>query len=395
MSINRLSGKQVLLMAIAAGAAVANIYYNQPILKEIQQTSHATESQAGAVSLLSQAGYGIGLFFLTPLGDKINRKKLTIVLFILLSAALLAMSFIENIYLLWIASLSIGLFSVAAQVILPLAASLDRKSTGHTIGKIFSGILIGILAARVLSGFIANAFGWHTVYMIAFGIVVLITILLQKYLPDVKSEFKSNYFQLLRSTLGQIKRFSVLRISSLIGALMFGVFCSFWTNLTFHLSKAPFNYSPDKIGLFGLVAIGGALAAPLFGKSADEGKAIRSLLIAIAMVLLSVMAIHFFPASLAVLIVGIFILDLGVQAVQVTNVTRIYSLDATSNSRINTIYMTCYFVGGAFGTATGLFCWEKGGWQLATWQMISFTIFAFGLLILNMRKEKKTLQSFK
>ncbi len=247
MAENKLSQKQVLLMAIAGGVAVANIYYNQPILKDIQESAHVTESQSGAVSFLSQAGYGLGLFFLTPLGDKINRKKLTLILLLLLCIPLLVMCFSENIYVLWIASFCIGLFSVAAQVILPLAASLDRVSTGNTVGKIFSGILIGILAARVLSGFVASSFGWHAVYMIACGLVLIILLLLYKYLPDVESNFSSNYLQLLKSTLLQVKRFSVLRISSAIGALMFGVFCSFWTNLTFHLSGKPFDYSPDQI----------------------------------------------------------------------------------------------------------------------------------------------------
>lgn len=367
-------------MAIAAGVAVANIYYNQPILKDIQLSAHATESQAGAVSLFAQTGYGLGLFFLTPLGDKINRKRLTILLFAFLSGALLIMSFVENIYLLWVASLCIGLFSVAAQVILPLAASLDRVTTGHTVGRIFSGILIGILAARVLSGFIANALGWHAVYMIACGMVVFITVLLQKYLPDVKSGFSNNYIFLLRSTLYQVKRFSVLRVSAVLGALLFGVFCSFWTTLTFHLSKTPFNYSPDQIGLFGLVAIGGALTAPIFGKSADYGRALHSLFFAIFLVMISVIAMHFFPASLVVLIAGIFVLDVGMQALQVTNVARIYSLDAQSNSRINTIYMTSYFIGGAIGTASGLFCWQKGGWALVTWQMIGFSLMGFLVL---------------
>ncbi|MEP7230252.1 MAG: MFS transporter [Ginsengibacter sp.] len=383
MPENQLSKKQVWIMAIAAGAAVANIYYNQPILKNIQESAHVTESQAGAVSFLSQAGYGLGLFFITPLGDKMNRKKLILILLLLLSAFLLMMSFIQNIYFLWIASVFIGLFSVAAQVILPLAASLDRVSTGNTIGRIFSGILIGILAARVLSGFIANSLGWHAVYMIACALNLIICFLLYKYLPDVKSGFSSNYLQLLKSTLSQVRRFSVLRVSSLVGALMFGVFCSFWTNLTFHLSAKPFNYAPDQIGLFGFVAIGGALAAPVFGRSADGGKALRSLLIAIMLVFLSVAAMHLFPTSLGIIIAGVFVLDIGVQAVQVTNVARIYSLDEKSNSRINTVYMTCYFIGGAGGTALGLYCWKRGGWELATWQMMIFTILAFVVLLVR------------
>ncbi len=385
MAENKLSQKQVLLMAVAAGIAVANIYYNQPILKDIQESTHATESQAGAVSLLCQAGYGVGLFFLTPLGDKINRKKLIIILLLLLSGFLLIMSFVQNIYLLWILSLFIGLCSVAAQVILPLAASLDRVSTGSTVGKIFSGILIGILAARVLSGFLTNAFGWHAVYMFACGLVLITCFLLKKHLPDVESNFSSNYIQLLKSTLAQFKRFSVLRVSSVIGALMFGVFCSFWTNITFHLSAKPFNYSPGEIGLFGFVAIGGALAAPIFGKSADSGKATRSLIIAIILVFASVAAVHYFADSLLALIVGIFILDIGVQAVQVTNVARIYSLDEKFNSRINTVYMTCYFIGGATGTALGLYCWEHGGWALATWQMMVFVVLALIILLVSVK----------
>lgn len=375
-------------MAVAGGIAVANIYYNQPILKDIQQSTHATEAQAGAISFLSQAGYGLGLFFLTPLGDKIKRKKLTLILLLCLAVFLLLMSFVQNIYLLWLCSLGIGLFSVAAQVILPLAASLDRTSTGSTVGKIFSGILIGILAARVLSGIVASAFGWHAVYIIAFALVLIITFLLKKYLPDPESRFNSTYAQLLKSTILQVKRFSVLRISSLIGALMFGVFCSFWTTLTFHLSGKPFNYAPDKIGMFGLVAIGGALAAPLFGKSADGGKAIRSLFIAMLLVFASVVAMHFFPYSMVALIAGIFVLDIGVQAIQITNIARIYSLDEKSNSRINTIYMTCYFIGGAVGTALGLFCWDHGGWQLATWQMMAFVIIAFLILLISTRALK-------
>ncbi|MDQ6762551.1 MAG: MFS transporter [Bacteroidota bacterium] len=393
MAENKLSQKQVLLMAVAGGVAVANIYYNQPILKDIQESAHVTESQAGAISFLSQAGYGLGLFFITPLGDKINRKKLTLILLLLLCIPLLVMAFMQNIYVLWAASFCIGLFSVAAQVILPLAASLDRVSTGSTVGKIFSGILIGILAARVLSGFVANYLGWHAVYMIACGLVLIIFILLYKYLPEGESNFSSNYLQLLKSTLLQVKRFSVLRISSAIGALMFGVFCSFWTNLTFHLSGKPFNYSPDQIGMFGVVAIGGALAAPLFGRSADKGKARHSLLIAMLLVFVSVTAMHFFSTSLIVLIAGIFILDVGVQAVQVTNVARIYSLDEKSNSRINTIYMTCYFIGGAGGTALGLYCWHVGGWSLSTWQMIAFNVIALIILLLNFKKSKSRKES--
>ena len=376
-----LSKFQILLMAIAAGASVANIYYNQPILKEIASTFKVTENEAGTISMLSQIGYGLGLFFISPLGDKINRKNLILTLLSLLFVTLLLMTMASNIHEVWGLSIFIGILSVSVQVILPMAASLDSVNRGKTVGTIFSGILIGILAARVFSGFVAEWLSWRYVYGFSAILILIVTLLLKVYLPDVRNEFKGHYFQLLQSALRQIKRFSLLRKASLTGGLLFGVFCSFWTTLTFHLSGPPFYYHADIIGLFGLVAIAGALMAPVFGKLADKGNANRSLIWAVSMIIFSLLLMKFLPNSVVILVIAVLILDIGVQAMQVTNVSMIYTLDETSHSRINTIYMTSYFIGGALGTYVGLLCWKHGGWGLVLLQMLLWSILALGIVL--------------
>ncbi|MEH2420457.1 MAG: MFS transporter [Nostoc sp.] len=381
ISSNGLTKVQVLIMAIAAGVCVANVYYNQPILKDIASSFGVSEGEAGSISVLTQVGYGFGLFFLIPLGDKINKKKLILCLLTCLFCFLILMTFSQNIVEVWILSVAIGIATVSAQVILPLAASIDRVTTGKTVGNIFTGILIGILGARVFSGYIAEWLSWRYVYGFSAGMILIVTILLQIYLPNVKNEYSGDYLDLLKSTLQQLKRFSLLRETSLIGGLLFGVFCSFWTTLTFHLSGAPFNFQSDTIGMYGFVAIVGALMAPVFGKLADQGNSQRSLTIAVSLVIASLVIAKIASSSALAIAVAVLLLDVGVQATQVTNVATIYTLDAESNSRINTVYMTSYFLGGAVGTSIGLLCWHLGGWNLVTWQMLGFTLLAFFMIV--------------
>ncbi|MEH1775694.1 MFS transporter [Nostoc sp.] len=381
ISSNPLTKVQVLIMAIAAGVCVANIYYNQPILKDIASSFGVSESEAGSISVLSQVGYGFGLFFLIPLGDKINKKKLILCLMICLFFLLIFMTFSQNIIQVWILSVAIGIATVSAQVILPLAASIDRVTTGKTVGNIFTGLLIGILGARVFSGYIAEWLSWRYVYGFSAVIILIVIVLLNIYLPNIENEFNGYYLELLSSTLQQLKRFSLLREASLIGGLLFGVFCSFWTTLTFHLSGAPFNFQSDTIGMYGFVAIAGALMAPVFGKLADRGNSQRSLTIAVSMVIVSLVIAKIASNSALAIAIAVLLLDVGVQAIQVTNVARIYTLDAKSNSRINTVYMTTYFIGGSVGTSIGLLCWNLGGWNLVTWQMLVFTLLAFFIIV--------------
>lgn len=381
-----LSKTQTTIMAVTAGVCAANIFYNQPILKEIAISFNTTESKAGLISVLSQAGYGFGLFFITPLGDKINRKKLILLLQSMLILSLLGMFFTKQITGVYIMSLFIGIFGVAAQVILPMAATLDKHRRGKTVGIIFTGILIGILAARVFSGFITAWLGWRYVYGISAIMVFISSVLVQVSLPDVLPQFSGNYPQLLLSTIQQIKRFALLRRTALLGALIFGAFCSFWTTLTFHLSGAPFNYSTATIGLFGILAIGGAMLAPIFGKLADKSNARKTQLFTISLLIAGVILIKYFPDNILSFVVAVLLLDVGVQATQVTNVATIYTLDELAHSRINTIYMTTYFTGGAVGTYVGVECWRIGGWQFVTWQLLVWSILALLVALSGFKK---------
>ena len=373
----------ILLMAIAAGVTVANIYYNQPILKEMAGSLHATETEIGRVSMLSQLGYGLGMFFLIPLGDKVNRKRLILILMLALAVSLILMVLSKGIVLVWVLSLIIGICSSPAQIIMPMAASLDKVNRGKTVGIVFSGILVGILASRVISGFITDWLGWRYVYGISAFMVITVLVLLKLYLPDVKHKFTGSYFALIKSTLLLVKEHAILRQAAILGAFTFGIFCSFWTTLTFYLSGPDFNFHADTIGLFGIVAIGGALVAPYFGKLADKGNTKRSLLMTIGLIIFSIMLLKVFPLSIAVMVIAVFILDIGVQATQITNFTRIYSLDENSHSRLNTIYMTTYFIGGGIGTFFGLLCWKHGGWELSTWQMLTWAVIALGIVLFS------------
>lgn len=377
-------------MAVAAGICVANIYYNQPILNEIGASFNATESQAGIVSVLTQAGYGLGLFFITPLGDRVNRKKLILVLQALLALSALGMAFTTSMFGVYVMSLLLGILGVSAQVLLPMAASLDPVNRGRTVGIVFTGVLAGILAARVVAGYISAWLNWRYVYGISAGMVVVVAFIFNYSQPNMKRQFSGNYVQLLQSTVLQFKRFPLLRRTALLGALIFGIFCSFWTTLTFHLSGTPFNYQSDTIGLFGVLAIAGAMLAPYFGKMADKGSPARSQVRMTLVVIIGAILLKLLPHSVWALVLAVLLLDVGVQATQVTNIATIYTLDATAHSRINTVYMTCYFMGGALGSYVGVQCWKLGGWQTVVYQLLLWGVLALAVAFVGYRKKAVT-----
>lgn len=381
---NSLSSKQILFMSATAGICVANIYYSQPILNEIAKSLKIDLKSAGYLSVLSQAGYGLGLFFITPLGDKIDRKRLILWLQIGLLISLGILATALSIWALYIASLLIGIFAVTAQVILPMAASLTSENRGKIVGVIFTGILTGVLAARVVSGYISEYLGWRYVYIVSAALVLISAIIMQSDFPSTKDRFAGSYFQLLSSVSNQFKRFSTLRKTALVGALTFGTFSSFWVALTFHLSGKPFHYESDTIGLFGLLAIGSALFVPIIGKLFDKyNNPKRSLLFTIGAVILGLLTLFLFPTSLTGIWLAVILIDIGVQATQVTNIALIYTLDTTANSRINTVYMTLYFIGGAVGAFMGIYCWQLGGWNAAIIQMIVFASLALVVALSN------------
>lgn len=370
MLINDKTKYAIPVMAFSAGTIVANVYYSQPILQNIAGALNKPESAVGKIAMLAQMGYGVGMFFLLPLGDKMNRKRLIIAICLLLVVTLVLIANTTHLETLMVLSFFAGIFSTPAQIILPMAASLNKENRGKNVGIVFSGILCGILGSRLISGWLTDIWGWQSVFWFSASLVLLSIFLLLSFLPEVPVKFKGSYLNLLRSTLQLVKQYKTLRQAALLGAFSFGIFCSFWTTLTFHLSGAPFKYPSSAIGLFGIIAIGGALVAPYFGKLADKGQVFKNLALTIGLIIASIIAMLLFPESVGVLIVAIFFLDIGVQATQITNFTRIYALDEEAHSRLNTIYMTAYFIGAGIGTFFGLISWTLGGWYFALLQML-------------------------
>jgi predicted MFS family arabinose efflux permease len=375
---------QVRAMAVTTGVTIANVYYCQPILTEIATSLNVSTAQVGYLPVLTQAGVGIGLFFLAPLGDMIDRKRIVVALEMLLVLALAGMSLASSLSTIYVLSFAIGVLAVSVQIVVPMAASISTpQNRGKIVGTVFTGTLIGILASRIASGYISEWLGWRWVYGISAMLALAVAGLAAWSFPSQVGKHTGGYGTLMKSTLFQIVRFRKLRRLALLGALVFGLFCSFWTTLTFHLNGAPFDYSSSQIGLFGFVAIAGALVTPVFGRLADRTVPESTQMITVAIPGLGVVAVILWPASLTAFIAAALLIDVGVQATQVNNLAQIYSLDEHAHSRINTIFMTVFFLGGSVGTWCGVLAWGHGGWPLATAQLAVWAVAAFICSIWN------------
>lgn len=384
-----ISPKQIYVMSAVAGINVATIYYNQPILNTIAQDLHVSALAVGNLPTFSQIGYGLGLFFVSPLGDKMDRKKLLLISHLLLALSLVGLGIVENLYALYALSLLTGLFAVSAQIVIPMAAAMSGKDKGRVVGSIFSGLLTGILLARTLSGYVTEWFGnWHSIFVLSSVLVFACMVGIAKTLPNIEPHFSQSYGSLLASCVYQLKRFALLRANALLITVLFGVFCSFWTTLTFKLSLAPFNFNSDVIGLFGILAVAGALLAPYIGKIADKINPTFTKILSIAMIVVSIILMKVFEDSLAAFIIATLLLDIGFQAVQINNLAQIYTLDEKAHSRINTAYMSSMFLGGALGTAIGVYCWEHGGWALVSLQLLSLSVIALAIILLASKDAK-------
>ncbi|MEK4351010.1 MFS transporter [Paenibacillus sp. FSL R5-0475] len=354
----------ILILAIASGLSVANMYYNQPLLADIGRTFHASSNAVGYVSMLTQIGYALGMLFFVPLGDIRERRTLISGLLIAVSLSLVGFATAQNLIWMYIASFSIGITTVVPQVIIPLSAELALpEERGKVIGTVMSGLFFGILLARTISGIIGDMFGWRAMYWIAAAIMLLLSLILYQLIPKTKPENNSSYTDLLKSMGNLIRRYSTLREASLIGACMFGGFSVFWTSLAFFLEGEPYHYSSSITGLFGLIGVAGAAGAPFIGRLADR---IAPKKIVGILLLLTLIAYGFFGLAgftIWSLIAGVIILDLGVQGSQVSNQTRIYALEPAARSRINTVFMVSTFTGGAIGSTLGSFAWQHWGWN--------------------------------
>ncbi len=354
----------VWFMAASTGVIVANVYYIQPLLADIARTFGLSVTKAGFVAMLTQVGTSLGMLLFVPLGDTKERRSLITVLLVCAAISLAFVATARNAVWLAVACFVVGAMGSSVHLFLPFAAHLAAPhERGRVVGTVFSGILLGILLARTFSGIVGAHLGWRAVYAIAAVMILCIAILVQFMLPHSKPAVELPYFALLKSTVNLIRTYPQLRESAFLGASLFCCFSAFWTTLVFLLETPPYHYGSQAAGLFGLVGAAGAAGAPLVGRFSDKHGPRFAVGAALLTVFASYVILWGTGKTLAGLIVGVLLMDVGVQAGHVANQTRVYSLAPDARSRLNMFYMVCYFAGGAAGSFLGAYAWRLRGWS--------------------------------
>jgi len=354
----------ITLMAVAIGVIVANLYYLQPLLHQVTKDFRISESRATLLLVLIQSGYAAGLAFIVPLGDLIPRRRLAVIVFTLSSVMVLAGAVAHSFVVFAAITFFIGLASCGGQVILPLGADMaEPAQRGRVIGRLMTGLLMGLMLSRSFSGIVAQAAGWRTVYLAAGVALALVTAMLYRALPNEPVRAHVSYRRLLTGTFGMFVAFPMLRRRALYGFLIFAAFSTLWTTLAFHLSAAPFHYDNLVIGLFGVVGAAGVLAANVAGRYADRQRSHLTTIACATLILLSFVVLYLGRDVVVVLAIGIVMLDAGMQGLQITNQSIIYSLAPDARSRINSAYMVCAFIGAACGSLAAGQCYAHAGWR--------------------------------
>ncbi|QNL50045.1 MFS transporter [Olivibacter sp. SDN3] len=356
-----------LFMSICCGLTVANLYYCQPLLPLIAHDFGVSETMAGSITYITQLGYAAGLLFFVPLGDLFERKQQIVVTTTISIVALLTAAFAKSFLLLQILCFLIGLFSVVPQLIIPLAATLvSNEKRGKTIGVLMGGLLIGIVSSRSLSGYVGHVLGWRQMYFIAATMCFILVLIMRKTFPKNTPTYTGNYRDLLLSIFNYVKTYPLLRTATISGAISFACLSAFWVTMVLLLTDKPFEFNTVEIGLFGLIGASGALAAPLIGKrSSGNNTTVRKIsLFGLLLQLLGYIGFYFTNNHIFLLIVGIILIDIGHQALQISNQTLIYSLNPDARNRFNTVFMTATFLGGALGSAMGICLFLIGGWEV-------------------------------
>ncbi|HET7459023.1 MAG TPA: MFS transporter [Gemmatimonadaceae bacterium] len=351
------------VLSLAGGAAVANLYYCQPLLPQIGRDFALANGRVGLVSTAAQIGYAVGLLVFVPLGDVVERRRLIVSLLVAVSIALAGCALAPGFGWLAAASFAVGLTTVVPQVVIPFAAALTpAESRGRVVGRLMGALLIGILGARVVAGAVGQVAGWRAMFAIASALMLALAVALWRMLAPSPPVATMPFGALLRSLVTLARAEPVVRDASAIGALCFLAFSAFWTTLAFRLELPPLHYGSTVAGLFGLVGVVGASAAPLVGRFADRSSPRSTVGIGLAGLAISYVVFLLMGHTIAGLVVGVILVDAAMQVVGVSNQARIYRLAAAAHSRLNTVYMVSYFAGGSVGSALGVWAWGLWRW---------------------------------
>ncbi len=353
----------VAVMAIASGAAVANIYYAQPLLDAISSSLGVSETAAGLLVTASQIGFAIGLALLVPLGDLLERRALACRMLLVCSVALAVVAIAPVFSVLAAAMIVVGVTSAVTQLLVPFAATLAADhERGRVVGTVMSGVLTGILLARTFSGLVAEVGGWRLVFWLAAAAMLVLAGALWRLLPRSEPGTDMRYGVLLGSVLTLVRTEPVLRRRMVYGAMGMAGFSALWTTLTFLLAGAPYHYNEGTIGLFGLAGLAGVLGAQAAGRLADRGRLGTATGAFLVCVLAGWGLLAFGHVSLAAVLAGIVVMDFGVQGQHICNQNAIYAIAPDARSRVTTAYMTSNFMWGAIGSAGASVAFDSAGW---------------------------------
>jgi predicted MFS family arabinose efflux permease len=364
------SQRLIPLLGLACGITVSALYFNQPLLIEMARSLHVTEARMSHVAVASQAGYAIGLLFFVPLGDVVERRGLTLKMIAGLVLAMLITAVVPTLLPMVLITILTGAMAAVTHVMLPIAPEIATPANaGRAVGSVMTGLLLGILLSRTFSGWIGEWLNWRWAFVIASVISIALAIFLRRALPLLPPRAPMSYGQALRSLWTLVRTQPLLVESATVGGLVFAAFSAFWTTIVFLLGSPHYRLGAGVAGSFGVLGAIGASVAPIAGRLADRHGSRWIISVALGLLILSWGVTWIFGFHMAGLIIGVLLMDAGAQASQVGNQTRIFSLAHCpgtafgARSRVNTVYMTTYFIFGALGSFLSAHAWERWHWN--------------------------------
>ena len=354
----------LLTMAVIAGLTVANCYYNQPLLEMIRHDMGVSQHAANLITVVTQIGYALGLCFLIPMGDLYSRRRIIVINMSVAAVMAVIIAFAQRVWIVWGASLLLGACSVIPQFFIPIAGQYsEKKNKSRNMGIVLSGLLTGILASRVISGYVGEWLGWREMFIIAALIMIVCMILTLKIMPQIDSNYVGTYRGLMKSVFHIVANNARIRLYAIRAAFSFGSMMAIWSCLAFRLVQAPFFSGSEMVGTLGMCGIAGALAASGLGKLVNQWGIRRMSLYGACLQLVAWTTAYLFGDTYIGLIVAIILVDIGLQCLQLSNQSGCIQEMPEASNRANTIFMTTYFIGGSFGTYCAGLAWTHEGWM--------------------------------
>ncbi|MGX5699316.1 MFS transporter [Acinetobacter kookii] len=386
-TVRPLSSQFVLLMALACGLCAGSAYFNQPLIYSIEKSLKISTSQAGLTVVLAQIGYVLGLMLLVPLGDFLNKRKLVVSLMVFAALSQILLSFSTTLSTLYLFTLCATFGAISAQVLIPFASTISPpESSAATVGKLMSGLVMGIILSRTFAGFVSTYWSWEGVYLSSGIITLMFAIVMWKKLPNTQPQTGLTVGSIYRSLFVLARSNPHLIRRACAGALGFGILSMVFTSMTFVLGNAPYDFDDFEIGLFGLLGVIGIYSSSWSGKTVGQGKENLVAKLCIFLMLFSCIPLFFAQQNIWVYALGVLMSYFGLTAFHVLNQNLVYRIDLKARSRINAVYMTIYFSGAALGSLGAVYAWEHFGWMGCVALGLGFSI---GILLIDRFDYKK------